>query len=528
MRVESGVRGRSTVGRHGVTSGAEVAGPALRAVQRGRRGRRIEQAVRARSGAQDSSGVRASLLGSGVAARPGRRCWARVSLLGPGVAARPGCWGAAAFADEDAAAGRSPRSTGAFARRGMTGVKGASRAHATLRARMMTPERSHRAPTLCVHAGDTVDPATGAMNVPIHPSSTYALPRVGESLGHVYSRASNPTRDALERCVAELEGGIRALAFASGMAAIACVMELLRPGDHLVAARDLYGGSFRIFETVRRPGCGIEVSYVDVTDVAAVADAIRPTTRMLWLESLANPLLYVPDVPVLAALAHEREILVVVDNTFPTPLGQRPLSLGADVVVHSGTKYLGGHSDTLSGLLVVARPDLAGELARLRNSTGGVLGAFDSYLLLRGIKTLALRLERHAENALAVARFCERDARIARTWHPGLLSHPSHRVAKRLLASTAGVVSVELCVDPALGPRASAHRFMNRLELFAIAEGLAGVESMVGHPATMSHSGMSSEHRESIGISENLVRLSVGIEHIDDLLADLDRALASG
>ena len=379
-----------------------------------------------------------------------------------------------------------------------------------------------RPATRCIHAGDTVDPATGAVNAPIHPSSTFVLPAVGESRGHLYSRASNPTRDALERCVAELEGGVRALAFASGMAATSCALELLRPGDHVVASRDLYGGSHRVFETVRRQSAGLEFGYADVTDPARVEAALTPRTRMLWLESLTNPLLHVPDLPVLARLAHARDVLVVVDNTFPTPLGQQPLALGADLVMHSSTKYLGGHSDTLSGLLVTARADLAQELARLRNATGAVLGAFDSYLVLRGIKTLALRMERHQENALAVARWCESQPAIERTWYPGLPSHPCHAVAARMLHNTAGVVSVEI-----RGGQAAAHRFMNALELFAVAEGLAGVESLVGHPATMSHSGMSPEHRARVGIRDNLVRLSVGLEDAADLVEDLGRALAA-
>jgi cystathionine gamma-lyase len=376
--------------------------------------------------------------------------------------------------------------------------------------------------TRCIHAGDTVDPATGAVNAPIHPSSTFALPAVGESLGHLYSRASNPTRDALEHCVAELEGGVRALAFASGMAATSCALELLRPGDHVVAAQDLYGGSFRVFETVRRQSAGLDFTYVDATDPDRVEAAIRPETRMLWLESLSNPLLHVPDLPLLAKRARAHDILVAVDNTFPTPLGQQPLSLGADIVMHSSTKYLGGHSDTLSGLLVTGRRDLADELSRIRNSTGAVLSAFDSYLLLRGIKTLALRMERHQSNALAVARWCEEQSAIERTWYPALASHPSHEVAARLLRNTAGVVSVELA-----GGQKAAHRFMNALELFSVAESLAGVESLVGHPATMSHSGMSAEHRAQIGIRDGLVRLSVGIEDVQDVIEDLEQALAS-
>jgi cystathionine gamma-lyase len=376
--------------------------------------------------------------------------------------------------------------------------------------------------TRCIHAGDTVDPATGAVNAPIHPSSTFALPAVGESRGHLYSRASNPTRDALERCVAELEGGVRALAFASGMAATSCALDLLRPGDHVVAARDLYGGSFRVFETVRRRSAGLDFSYVDVTDPDRVEAALRPETRMLWLESLSNPLLHVPDLPLLAEQARAREVLVVVDNTFPTPLGQQPLALGADVVMHSATKYLGGHSDTLSGLLVTGRQDLADELSRIRNSTGAVLSAFDSYLLLRGIKTLALRMERHQANARAVAHWCEGQSAIERTWYPGLASHPSHEVAARLLHNTAGVVSIEV-----RGGQKAAHRFMNALEVFSIAESLAGVESLVGHPASMSHSGMSAEHRAQIGIRDSLVRLSVGIEDVRDVIGDLEQALAS-
>ena len=376
--------------------------------------------------------------------------------------------------------------------------------------------------TQCVHAGDASDPATGAVNVPIHPSSTFVQPAVGESQGHFYSRISNPTRDALEAAMAELEGGVRALAFASGMAASSCALELLRPGDHVVATRDLYGGSFRVFETVRRHSAGLDFSYVDATDPASVEEAIRPETRMLWLESMANPLLYVPDLPALAEIAHGHDMLVVVDNTFPTPLGQRPLTLGADIVMHSATKYLGGHSDTLSGLLITAQDDLAQDLARLRHSTGAVLSAFESYLVLRGIKTLALRMERHQANALAVARWADSQSAFERVWFPGLESHPSHENAKRLLNNFAGVVSVEIA-----GGQEAAHGFMNALNLFAVAESLAGVESLVGHPATMSHSGMSAEARAEIGIRDNLVRLSVGVEDINDLIADLEQALSA-
>jgi len=379
-----------------------------------------------------------------------------------------------------------------------------------------------RPATRCIHAGDAVDSATGAVNAPIHPSSTYVQEAVGEHKGYLYSRAANPTRDALERCVAELEGGERALAFASGMAATSCVLELLGPGQHVVASHDLYGGSFRVFETVRRRSAGLDFSYVDLGDPARLEGAIRPETRLLWLESLSNPLLRVPDLPALAEIAHAHDILVAVDNTFPTPLGQQPLRLGADVVMHSSTKYLGGHSDTLSGLLVTASPELGEELSRLRNSTGAVLGAFDSYLLLRGIRTLALRMERHEHNARTVAHWCEEQPAIERTWHPALASHPSHDLAARLLRNTAGVVSVEIA-----GGRDAAHRFMNALEIFGIAEGLAGVESLVGHPASMSHSGMSPEQRARIGIRDNLVRLSVGIEDVQDLIDDLAQALGS-
>jgi len=393
---------------------------------------------------------------------------------------------------------------------------------ATLALEMARPPRDAAPATRCVHAGDSIDPATGAVNPPIHPSSTYALPALGESRGHIYSRATNPTRDALERCVAELEGGRRSLAFASGMAACCCALELLRPGQHLLASRDLYGGSFRVFETVRRHSAGVEISYFDATDTGALEASLRPETAMLWLESLTNPLLFAPDLPALAEIARQRGILVVVDNTIPTPLGQRPLSLGADIVLHSSTKYLGGHSDTLSGLLVTAREDLGDELSRIRNSTGAVLGAFDSYLVLRGIKTLALRMERHQHNALALARWCDAQPTIERTWYPGLAGHPSYAVAARLLDNLAGVVSIELA-----GGEAAARRFVGRLELFSIAEGLAGVESLVGHPASMSHSGMSAEHRAEIGIRDNLLRLSVGIEDEHDLIADLQQALGA-
>ncbi len=378
----------------------------------------------------------------------------------------------------------------------------------------------HKLATRCIHAGNTVDTATGAVMPPIVTSTTYRQPGFNEPGEYVYSRASNPTRDALERCVAELESGVRGLAFASGMAATANVLELLDAGDHVIAPADIYGGSLRLFKHVRARTSGLEFSFVDFNDPANVERAIKSNTRLIWIETPTNPLLNIIDIEATAALARAHGLLIAVDNTFATPCVQRPLEAGCDIVMHSTTKYLGGHSDVLGGLNVVADEALGEQLASLRSAVGGVAGPLDAYLVLRGVKTLALRMERHQANAIRVAQWLADHSRAEHVYYPGLDGHPHHALAARQMKGYGGVVSFVL-----RGGMSDVGEFLNALQVFTLAESLGGVESLVGHPATMSHSSLSTEERSALGIPDNLVRLSVGIEHIDDLLTDLDRAL---
>ena len=355
----------------------------------------------------------------------------------------------------------------------------------------------------------------------IYPSSTYKQEAFGVWGDYAYSRNANPTRAALERCVAELEGGTNAFAFASGMAASSAVLELLPAGSHLVASRGMYGGSFRLFNRVRRHSQGLETDFVDCSDLAAVEAAIKPGTKLLWLESPVNPTLQVVDIEALAAIGHKRGVLVVVDNTFATPLGQQPLLLGADIVMHSCTKWMGGHSDTLGGILVVKEEKLAAELQLVSNATGGALSPFESYLLLRGIKTLALRLNQHQSNCFAIARWLEKHPRVKEVRYPGLESHPQHELAKRQMNHFGAVVT--FLID---GNKDDVAILFNALEIFSIAEGLGGVESMIGHPPTMSHNSMLPEERKFLGIPDSMIRLSPGIENSNDLIADLEQAFA--
>jgi cystathionine gamma-lyase len=375
--------------------------------------------------------------------------------------------------------------------------------------------------TQCIHAGSTVDPATGSVMPPIHTSTTFEYLGFGQMREHVYTRASNPTRDALERCVAELEGGTRAVAYASGQAATAGILELLDAGSHVIAPVDFYGGTRRLFGEVRTRTAGLTFSYVDCTDPAAVRAAFRPETRLVWLESPTNPLLRVIDLAAVAKIAHEHGCLVAVDNTFATPCLQRPLELGLDIIMHSATKYLGGHSDVLGGLAITRDPALGQRLASLRSATGGVLGPFDSYLVLRGIKTLSLRVERHCANALALAQWLEGQPAVAQVLYPGLASHPQHELVRRQMSAFGAIVCIRLAGGEAVvGP------FLERLKYFALAESLGGVESLAGHPWTMSHSSIALADRQQMGITPDLVRLSVGIEDVRDLQADLAQALA--
>ncbi|MDP6673443.1 MAG: PLP-dependent aspartate aminotransferase family protein [Gammaproteobacteria bacterium] len=378
----------------------------------------------------------------------------------------------------------------------------------------------HKLATRCIHAGDTVDAATGAVMPAIATSTIYRQSAFNEPGEHIYARASNPTRDALERCVAELESGVRGLAFASGMAATANVLELLDAGDHMIAPTSIYGGSLRLFRQVRTRTSALEFSFVDFSDPANVEQAIKSNTRLIWIETPTNPLLNIIDIEATAALARAHDILIAVDNTFATPCVQRPLEAGCDIVMHSTTKYLGGHSDALGGLIVVADEQLGKQLASLRSAVGGVAGPFDAYLVLRGIKTLALRMERHQANAMTVAKWLADRPQAERVYYPGLDEHPRHEIATRQMDGYGGVVSFVL-----RGGLGEVGAFLNALRVFTLAESLGGVESLVGHPATMSHSSLPAEERAKLGITDNLIRLSVGIEHVDDLLADLDLAL---
>ncbi|WP_374318959.1 cystathionine gamma-synthase [Pseudoxanthomonas kaohsiungensis] len=376
--------------------------------------------------------------------------------------------------------------------------------------------------TLAIHGGQAPDPSTGAVMPPIYATSTYAQSSPGEHQGFEYSRTHNPTRFAYERCVAALEGGSRGFAFASGMAATSTVLELLDSGDHVVAMDDLYGGSYRLFERVRRRSAGLDFSFVDLTDLAAFEAAITPKTRMVWIETPTNPMLKIVDIAAVAEIARARGLLVVVDNTFASPIVQRPLELGAHLVMHSATKYINGHSDMVGGMVVAGDDaELAEKMAFLQNSIGAVQGPFDSFLALRGLKTLPLRMRAHNENALALAQWLESHPAVEKVIYPGLESHPQHALAARQMQGFGGIVSVVL-----KGGFEAAKRFCERTELFTLAESLGGVESLVNHPAVMTHASVPVERREKLGISDALVRLSVGVEAAEDLRADLIEALA--
>lgn len=376
--------------------------------------------------------------------------------------------------------------------------------------------------TLAIHGGQEVDPSTGAVMPPIYATSTYAQSSPGVHQGFEYSRSHNPTRYAWERGAAAMEGGSRGYAFASGLAATSTVLELLDSGDHVIAMDDLYGGSYRLFERVRRRSAALDFSYVDMTDPERIRAAINPKTKMLWVETPTNPTLKLVDLAAVAAIAREHGLLMVVDNTFASPIVQRPLSLGADIVMHSATKYLNGHSDMVGGILVVGdNAELAEQLAFLQNSIGGVQGPFDSFLAVRGLKTLHLRMQAHNANALTLAEWLEGQAGVERVLYPGLPSHPQHELAKRQMQGFGGIISVYL-----YGGFEAAKRFCERLEVFTLAESLGGVESLANHPAVMTHASVPAERRAEIGIGDNLVRLSVGIEDVEDLRVDLAQALA--
>jgi cystathionine gamma-lyase len=376
-----------------------------------------------------------------------------------------------------------------------------------------------RPATLAIHGGQAPDPVTGAVMPPVVNSSTYAQKAPGEHTGFEYSRTQNPTRFALERALAAMEGGRFGFCFGSGCAATLTAIQLTSAGDHIVASDDLYGGTFRLFDKVlaRR---GNDFSFVDASKVDAVREAIRPQTKMVWIETPTNPMLKLADIAAIAAVCKERGVWLAVDNTFMSPALQNPLALGADLVMHSTTKYVGGHSDVVGGALVVKDPALAEQLGFLQNSAGAVPGPNDCYLTLRGLKTLPLRMERHCDNAQRVAEYLEGHAKISKVIYPGLASHPQHALAKAQMTGFGGMVSAY--VDGDLG---AARRLLTSLRVFTLAESLGGVESLIEHPAIMTHASVPPENRQALGIHDGFIRLSVGIEHIDDLLGDLERAL---
>jgi cystathionine gamma-lyase len=376
--------------------------------------------------------------------------------------------------------------------------------------------------TLAIHGGQSPDPSTGAVMPPIYATSTYAQSSPGVHQGFEYSRTHNPTRFAYERCVAALEGGSRGFAFASGMAATSTVLELLDSGDHVIAMDDIYGGTYRLFERVRRRSAGLDFSFVDLTDLSAFEAAIRPETKMVWVETPTNPMLKIVDIEAICAIARKRGLRVVVDNTFASPILQRPLQLGADIVMHSATKYLNGHSDMVGGMVVVGEnTELAEQMAFLQNSIGAVQGPFDSFLALRGLKTLHLRMKTHCENAMALAQWLDTHPAVEKIIYPGLASHPQHDLAKRQMEGFGGIISVVL-----KGGFEAAKRLCENTRLFTLAESLGSVESLINHPAVMTHASIPAERRKTLGITDGMVRLSVGVEEFDDLKADIAGSLA--
>jgi cystathionine gamma-lyase len=376
--------------------------------------------------------------------------------------------------------------------------------------------------TRAIHAGQYPDPSTGAIMTPIYATSTYVQQSPGVHKGYEYSRTQNPTRMAFERCVANLEGGRQGYAFASGLAAAGTVLELLDSGSHVIAMDDLYGGSYRLFERVRRRSAGLDFSFIDLNDASALKAALKPKTRMIWAETPTNPMLKLVDLAKVATFARKHDLLLVVDNTFCSPILQRPLEQGADIVVHSATKYLNGHSDMVGGVAVVRDDDgLAEQLAFLQNSVGSVLGPFDSFLALRGLKTLHLRMQATCANALALAQWLEKHPAIERVIYPGLRSHPQHALAKKQMDAFGGIVTIVV-----RGGLRKARKVLERCELFALAESLGGVESLIEHPAIMTHASIPPANRKRLGISDGLIRLSVGVEDVGDLRAELENALA--
>ena len=375
--------------------------------------------------------------------------------------------------------------------------------------------------TRAIHAGQAPDPSTGAVMTPIYATSTYRQSSPGVHQGYEYSRTQNPTRSAYEACIASLESGTRGFAFASGMAAINTIIDILDAGDHVIVTEDLYGGTFRLFDKVKTRTSNLSFSFVNMENIANIEAAIQPNTRMIWLETPSNPMLKLADLRKIADLGAKHRLITVADNTFATPWIQRPLELGFDIVMHSATKYLNGHSDVISGVVVVGdNAELAEKIGFLQNACGAVAGPFDSFLVLRGLKTLSLRMRQHCDSAFSLAHWLEKHPRIQKVIYPGLISHPQHKLAKQLMHAFGGMIS--MVVD---GGLEGAKQFLARCELFTLAESLGGVESLIEHPAIMTHASIPVSARKALGIEDGFVRLSVGIEHIDDLKADLEYAL---
>src|SRR5437773_2235481 len=382
-------------------------------------------------------------------------------------------------------------------------------------------KKQHEFATRAIHTGQEPDPSTGAIMTPIYATSTYVQKSPGKHKGYDYARSINPTRLAYEKCIADLEGGTRGFAFASGLAAMATALEVLESGSHIVASDDLYGGTFRLFDKVRRRSANLDFAYVDLTDVEDFERAIKPNTRMVWIETPSNPLLKLIDLEAIAKIARQHKIISVCDNTFATPWIQRPIAAGFDIVVHSATKYLNGHSDLVGGVMVVGEnKELGDQIAFLQNSVGAIAGVFDSFLVMRSLKTLALRMERHCANALEIARWLEEQPHVKAVSYPGLKSHPQHDLARQQMRGFGGMVTITLKTD-----LEGTRRFLENTELFALAESLGGVESLINHPALMTHASVPKEQREKLGVTDSLVRLSVGVEDVRDLIDDLKTAL---
>ena len=383
----------------------------------------------------------------------------------------------------------------------------------------MTKKRKRNFETLAIHAGQEPDPTSGAVMTPIVMASTFEQSSPGVHKGYDYSRSTNPTREAFEECITSLENGIKGFGFSSGVAAISACVELLQPGDHIIAMDDLYGGSVRLFNEIKSISQGIKISYVDMSNIENIEKEISDNTKMLFIETPTNPLLKVSDLQKISNLAQGRKILTVCDNTFASPFNQKPLNFGIDIVIHSATKYLGGHSDLIAGAMVIGKddPDLIARMENIHNSLGPISGAFDSYLLLRSLKTLVVRMQRHNENAMKLAQYFEGHNKISKVIYPGLASHPQHSLAKSQMEGFSGIVSLELN-----GNLSNAKELLEKTSIFTLAESLGGVESLIEHPGLMTHASLPEERRKKLGISDTLIRLSVGLENIDDLVDDIE------